>query len=332
MSTTAVLPPGYEDDMWCPAGECKIYSIPFGDDYSGPSSSFYFCYNSVTEEVTNGVWTGSLTDVQQPKGWEKPEMCSKEVYSECDYDHDCKPTLRTEMPSEDVEHSRGAICGCFADSAFHPFDQCQGETEEYCNDYSCVGRNPCKHKRGKCVIQENGAGACTLHTRRRDYDDDWTAKPTKKPTRKPTKKPTKKPTRKPTLHPTPLPTDGGDGYSCGSSCSTDSDCFKGGFVQCGTCNKVFGTQGYNTCIDASTPSTSDPTPSPVEPVTSVPSSKPVNPTPSPVEPMTSVPSSKPVNLTPSPVEPMTAMPIHMSMPMEDMFNEKKKRGYVRGGK
>eukprot|EP00956_Cyclotella_meneghiniana_P025083 scaffold51517_cov28-Cyclotella_meneghiniana.AAC.2 len=53
ISTTAVavLPPGYEDDMWCPTGECKIYSIPFGDDYvDGPSSSFYFCYNSVTEE------------------------------------------------------------------------------------------------------------------------------------------------------------------------------------------------------------------------------------------------------------------------------------------
>eukprot|EP00956_Cyclotella_meneghiniana_P009658 scaffold13348_cov50-Cyclotella_meneghiniana.AAC.2 len=43
ISTNAVLPPGYEDDMWCPADECKIYSIPFGDDYTGPSSSFYFC-------------------------------------------------------------------------------------------------------------------------------------------------------------------------------------------------------------------------------------------------------------------------------------------------
>eukprot|EP00956_Cyclotella_meneghiniana_P035952 scaffold119840_cov22-Cyclotella_meneghiniana.AAC.1 len=64
-------------------------------------------------------------------------------------------------------------------------------------------------------------------------------------------------------------------------------------------------------MDASTPSTPAPTPSPEEPTTSVPSSKPVNP-------------------TPSPVEPMTDMPIHMSMPMEDMFNEKRKRGYVRG--
>eukprot|EP00956_Cyclotella_meneghiniana_P015900 scaffold24714_cov43-Cyclotella_meneghiniana.AAC.2 len=297
IGTNAVLPPGYEDDMWCPAGECKIYSIPFGDDYTGPSSSFYFCYNSDTEEVTDGVWTGSLTDVQQPKGWEKPELCSKEVYSECDYDHDCTPTLRTEMPSDDVEHSRGETCGCFADSVLHPFDQCQGETGDYCNDYSCKGRDPCKSQRGKCVIQDNGAGACTLHNKNRDYDDDWTAKPTKKPTKKPTRKPT------------PSPTDGG--YTCGSSCSNDSDCFKGGFVQCGTCNKVHGTQGYNTCIDASIPSTPAPTPSSEQP-------------------MTSVPSSKPVNPTPSPVEPMTDMPIHMSMPMEDMFIEKRKRGYVRG--
>ena len=43
------------------------------------------------------------------------------------------------------------------------------------------------------------------------------------------------------------------GNTCGKRCHKDSDCFKGGFVECGTCNKVQGTHGYNTCIDTSTP-------------------------------------------------------------------------------
>mmetsp|Transcript_26200 Transcript_26200/g.58688 ORF Transcript_26200/g.58688 Transcript_26200/m.58688 type:complete len:222 (-) Transcript_26200:84-749(-) len=42
---------------------------------------------------------------------------------------------------------------------------------------------------------------------------------------------------------------GGDGYTCAMHCNDDSDCQKGGFVDCGTCNKEHGTQGYNTCIN-----------------------------------------------------------------------------------
>ena len=42
---------------------------------------------------------------------------------------------------------------------------------------------------------------------------------------------------------------GGDGYTCAMECNDDSDCYEGGLVVCGTCNKVHGTQGYNTCIN-----------------------------------------------------------------------------------
>ena len=42
---------------------------------------------------------------------------------------------------------------------------------------------------------------------------------------------------------------GGVGYTCAERCNNDSDCQKGGFVDCGTCNKVHGTEGYNTCIN-----------------------------------------------------------------------------------
>ena len=42
---------------------------------------------------------------------------------------------------------------------------------------------------------------------------------------------------------------GGVGYTCATQCNNNSDCQEGGFVDCGTCNKEHGTQGYNTCIN-----------------------------------------------------------------------------------
>jgi len=43
------------------------------------------------------------------------------------------------------------------------------------------------------------------------------------------------------------------GNTCGSHCHEDSDCWQGGVIECGTCNKVHGTFGYNTCISDLTP-------------------------------------------------------------------------------
>jgi hypothetical protein len=54
---------------------------------------------------------------------------------------------------------------------------------------------------------------------------------------------------------------GGGGYSCGQHCHKDSDCWQGGFVTCGTCNQVHGTEGFHTCIDTTTPVTT-PAPAP----------------------------------------------------------------------
>ena len=46
------------------------------------------------------------------------------------------------------------------------------------------------------------------------------------------------------------------GNTCGTHCHTDSDCWKGGVVECGTCNQIHGTYGYHTCISESTPAPS----------------------------------------------------------------------------
>lgn len=289
-SSIAVLPPGYEDYMWCPPGDCKIYTNHYDYGCAGPMSAFYYCYDSVAGNVTDGVWTGSLTDVKPPAGWKEPEICPKEVYSECDYNKDCIPTIRSMAPDDETS----SLCYCFADSIFEPFDQCEGKSD--CIASNCA-TNQCDDRRGKCHIGENGAGTCIIGLKSSrsgdddDDDDDWTRKPSKKPTRKPTNKPSPAPTEEPTEFPTSqMPTDLGN--TCGISCNHDKDCFQGGFVQCGTCNKVHGTQGYNTCVETVI---SNPTPAP------------------------------------SVEELVTDMPVHMSMPMEDLFVEKKKmRGSVRG--
>ena len=37
--------------------------------------------------------------------------------------------------------------------------------------------------------------------------------------------------------------------TCGADCNNDSDCFQGGFVECGKCNLYQGTLGYKTCYN-----------------------------------------------------------------------------------
>lgn len=243
-SSNAVLPPGYEDDIWCPPEDCKIYKNHHEYGYAGPTSAFYYCYDSASGNVTDGVWTGSLTDVKPPAGWKEPELCTKEVYSECDYDKDCIPTIRSTAPA-DVKSS---LCYCFADSIFEPFDQCEGKSD--CITSNCATEQ-CDNRLGKCLIGDNGAGTCVIDSKSSrsfddDDDDDDDRKPSKKPTPKPTTKPSYKPsstpTKKPTQFPiTQMPTESGN--TCGKSCSQDKDCFQGGFAQCGGCNNAKGTKG-----------------------------------------------------------------------------------------
>ena len=199
-SAIEVLPPGYEDEMWCPPDDCKIYSNPFGIS-GGPSSSFYFCYSNSTANVTDAVWTGNLTDVTEPADWQEPEDCSADVYSECDYDEDCILTVRTSIPVDVDLSPLGHICSCFADSVFHPFDQCEGRSGFLCldDDEVTCGGNPCQNYYGECVIGDNGAGACVSSWKYLRTDDDDTTSnddvSTKRPTRRPTRKPSRKPSR-----------------------------------------------------------------------------------------------------------------------------------------
>jgi len=68
------LPPGYEDEMWCPPGSCDLYT-PHGPGFAGPQSAFHKCFDEQTDKITDGVWTGSLTDVVPPEGYiTSPEL------------------------------------------------------------------------------------------------------------------------------------------------------------------------------------------------------------------------------------------------------------------
>jgi hypothetical protein len=307
-AANAVLPPGYEDEMYCPPDDCKFYTNPFG--YVGAESSFYFCYSNSTGNVTDGVWTGNLTNVTAPEGWEEPEECTKEEYSECDYDSDCIPTVRTMVP---LNETVWGACACFADSVYHPFDQCEGQNETTCVEGLLCEGDPCEDYTAVCEIQDNGAGACMIAeltnkptrkpTRRPSYRP--TKKPSRKPSRKPSKKPSKKPSHKPTEFPTEIPTPMPspvpteiptpmpsdiitssptdpkssaptpwnyfpDGGQCSKRCLTNSDCRVGGFNPCGYCGQVVGTIMYHLCF-APNPNEPPPdTPAPSDMVTSTP--------------------------------------------------------------
>jgi len=43
------------------------------------------------------------------------------------------------------------------------------------------------------------------------------------------------------------------GNTCGTKCTKDSDCFKGGYVQCSKCGQYVGTQYYQRCYDPNPP-------------------------------------------------------------------------------
>ena len=142
---SAALPPGYEDQNYCPPDNCEIFINPFG--FRGALSSFYKCYNPSTGVTTDGVWTGSLTNVTAPEGWIEPEPCTAEEYSECSTDADC---------SAESSYFAGS-CRCYASSYYHPFNPCGDEECPMCDDGACDDFVP------RCIVGTNGSGgACTL--------------------------------------------------------------------------------------------------------------------------------------------------------------------------
>jgi hypothetical protein len=125
--------------MWCPPGDCQLYTNPYG--YVGATSSFNKCYNPEDGEISGGVWTGSLTNVTVPAGYTQPQMCTAEQYSQCDTNTDCTLLI-----------SPG--CQCYVSSSFHPYQACE---KNDCNLSGCTG-NECGGYVGVCEPGVNGTG------------------------------------------------------------------------------------------------------------------------------------------------------------------------------
>jgi len=139
--------------IYCPPGNCEVYTNPYG--YVGAQSSFYKCYNPSTDVMTDGVWTGSLTNVTAPDDYIEPESCTAAEYSECDTDDDCSLAIDSR-------------CNCYVSSYFHPFDPCNGG----CNTDQCTGEE-CSELSSSCSPGVNGGGGtCQL-----DYNPSPTATP-----------------------------------------------------------------------------------------------------------------------------------------------------------
>eukprot|EP00548_Thalassiothrix_antarctica_P003797 CAMPEP_0194131598 /NCGR_PEP_ID=MMETSP0152-20130528/2344_1 /TAXON_ID=1049557 /ORGANISM="Thalassiothrix antarctica, Strain L6-D1" /LENGTH=144 /DNA_ID=CAMNT_0038826441 /DNA_START=59 /DNA_END=493 /DNA_ORIENTATION=+ len=74
--SSAELPPGYEDVMWCPEGYCD-QAVKL--DLVGPKSSFHICYDPSSNSTLDEVWTGELSDSIASDGWiANPDPCLKD--------------------------------------------------------------------------------------------------------------------------------------------------------------------------------------------------------------------------------------------------------------
>ena len=83
-SSSAALPPGYEDEMWCPVGSCSR-QIVLEPGFAGPNSAFVECFDPSSGSVVDEVWTGTLSETVAPDGWVvNPDSCPDEVPEEED--------------------------------------------------------------------------------------------------------------------------------------------------------------------------------------------------------------------------------------------------------
>jgi len=110
----------------------------------GARSSFEKCYNPATNEITDGVWTGKLTNTTAPAGYVEPDACTGSQYSECDTDDDCILEI-------------SPLCACYVSSSSHPFDPCKEHSTSTCNTDNCTGEE-CDDHEAICIQGSGGMG------------------------------------------------------------------------------------------------------------------------------------------------------------------------------
>lgn len=150
------LPPGYEEEMYCPPSTCSIVTwthVPNG--YVGGRGLWNFCYDPATDATTAAMFGGSLTkdDDALPSGWAKPPPCTAAQYSECEADAECG---RKEVSP------RGASCQCYVTSQRHPFAlPYVPHHKAHCDEDGCDDLVP-RCVSGADADAPNAGGTCEL--------------------------------------------------------------------------------------------------------------------------------------------------------------------------
>eukprot|EP00985_Skeletonema_marinoi_P009101 scaffold4196_cov98-Skeletonema_marinoi.AAC.2 len=148
--------------LWCQPGNCEIYTNPYG--IVGARSTFEKCYDPETNVMSEGVWTGSETDVTVPDGFIQPQICTAEQYSQCEVDTQCTLLI-----------SPG--CSCYVSSSIHPYQACEGKD---CNFSGCTG-NECGGYVGVCSPGFNGTGNTCMLEETNDIGNTTAPVPTPAP-------------------------------------------------------------------------------------------------------------------------------------------------------
>ena len=73
------LPPGYEDEAWCPPDHC-IRATPQPEGFAGPQSMFWECAHIETGEAAAAFWTGARVNAVPRPGWIKVKSSLDESF------------------------------------------------------------------------------------------------------------------------------------------------------------------------------------------------------------------------------------------------------------
>ena len=133
--SASALPPGYEDEAWCPPDHC-IRATPQEPGFVGPRSMFVECANVKCGETADEFWTGTRTDTPPPPGWVKAKSFLDTSFktTEC--------STSTAVLSAANSACAGSFCGatCIVEGDMAGICDTVGACLFQHNDIKCTGQ------------------------------------------------------------------------------------------------------------------------------------------------------------------------------------------------
>ena len=97
------LPPGYEDEAWCPPDHC-IRATPQPEGFAGPQSMFWECAHIETGEAAAAFWTGARVNAVPRPGWVKVKSFLDESFQTID----CRTSTAAVLSASSTEAAGAA--------------------------------------------------------------------------------------------------------------------------------------------------------------------------------------------------------------------------------